>query len=98
MTAALAALSGVMRTLTHIRMELEQASEERADLWEELSEQYDAAKSARAEALSRRIEELWAEARVARARGLFGDPDEIISRARAEERLERESRRARHAA
>jgi len=93
-----ATFSSVMRTLTEIRAELEQASHERAELWEELSEQYDAGKSARAEQLSRRIEELWAESRVARARRVFGDPNEIISRARAEERLERESRRVRKAA
>jgi hypothetical protein len=87
-----------MRNLSEIRADLELASHERAELWESLAEQYDAAKSARADQLSRRIEELWAESRLARARGLFGDPEEIISRARAEERLERESRRVRRAA
>ncbi|MDQ3859262.1 MAG: hypothetical protein M3327_12610 [Actinomycetota bacterium] len=87
-----------MRTLRDIRKELELASERRAELWEELAESHDAGRSAEAGRLSRRIEELWAEARTARARARYGPSDEIITRARAEDRLDREARRWRSAA
>jgi hypothetical protein len=43
--------------------------------------------------LSRQIDELWAEARALRAHDRFGPSDAIRARARAEERLERDSRR-----
>jgi outer membrane murein-binding lipoprotein Lpp len=82
-----------MRTMKNIRDELERASERRAELWHELSGGIDAAKSAEAAELSRQIDELWAEARALRAHGRFGPSDAIRARARAEERLERDSRR-----
>jgi hypothetical protein len=87
-----------MRTLTEIRRDVERASERRSDLWEELSEGHDAVKAAEAARLSRRIEELWAEARAARAQVRYGPSEEIITRARAEDRLDREARRWRTAA
>ncbi len=87
-----------VRTLKDIRRELELASERRAELWEELAEGYDSVKSAEATRLTRRIEELWSEARSARARARYGPSDEIITRARAEDRLDREARRWRSAA
>ena len=61
----------VVRTLTDIRKELDATTNRRSALWEELSEGYDARKSAEAAALSKRIEQLWAEARIARARARF---------------------------
>jgi len=82
-----------MRTLKHIREELERAVERRAELWHELGDGIDPAKSAEAAELSTRIDELWAEARALRAYARFGPSDEIRARARAEERLERDSRR-----
>lgn len=82
-----------MRTPQEIRAELERAVDRRAELWHELGGGFDPAKSAEAARLSSRIEELWAEARAAQARGRFGSPELIQARARAEERLERESRR-----
>ena len=87
-----------MRTLKDIREDLEQAVARRAQLWEELAEGYDAAKSAEAARLSKRIDELWAEARRTRVHDRFGPADVIIGRARAEERLEREQRRLNKAA
>jgi hypothetical protein len=87
-----------MRTLTDIRRELDDAIERRAELWEDLSEQHDSAKAEEASRLSQQIEDLWAESRTARARLRFGEPDLIIARARAEDRLDRESRRLRTAA
>jgi hypothetical protein len=46
--------------------------------------------AAEVEELTKRIQALWTEARVARTRARFGSPDTIIARARAEERLERD--------
>lgn len=82
-----------MRTINEIRAELDQAVTRRGELWHELGEGPDPAKSAEAARLSSRIEELWAEARATEVRGRFGAPELIQARARAEERLERESRR-----
>lgn len=82
-----------MRTSEEIRKELDRAVDRRSELWHELGEGVDPAKSAEAARLSSRIEELWAEARAAQAQRRFGSPDLIQARARAEERLERESRR-----
>ena len=80
--------------MSHIKAELEQAVARRSVLWQELSEGgHDPAKSAEAAALSERIDALWAEARALKARDLWGDTDVIRARARAEERLERDSRR-----
>ncbi len=87
-----------MRTLTNIRNELDSAIERRAELWEDLSQEHDAAKAAEAGRLSELIDDLWAEARSAKARLRFGSPELIIQRARAEEKLDRESRRLRTAA
>jgi hypothetical protein len=82
-----------MRTMKDIRDELERAVERRAQLWHELTGAVDPAKSAEAAELSEKIDELWAEARALRAYDRFGPSDEIRARARAEERLERDSRR-----
>ena len=82
-----------MRTIENIRKELERAVERRAELWHDLNEGVDPAKSAEAAELSEQIDELWAEARALRAHDRFGPSDAIRARARAEERLERDSRR-----
>jgi hypothetical protein len=87
-----------MRTLPEIRSELDATTERRAVLWEKLAEGYDREASEEAARLSKRIEELWAEARTARARARYGPSDEIITRARAHDRLDREARRLRTAA
>ncbi len=87
-----------MKTLTDIRRELDEASERRVALWEDLAEGHDAAKAAETARLSKQIEELWVEARIAQARARYGPSEEIITRARAEDRLDREARRWRTAA
>jgi hypothetical protein len=81
-----------------IRRDLETATERRADLWEQLAEGYDPTASAEAARLTKRIEDLWVEARIARAHARYGPPQEIITRARPEARLDREARRWRSAA
>ena len=82
-----------MRTIEDIRKELERAVERRAELWHDLNEGVDPAKSAEAAELSEQIDELWAEARALRAHDLIGPSESIRARARAEDRLERDSRR-----
>ena len=87
-----------MRTLADIRRDLDVASERRASLWDDLADGFDAEKAAEAGRLTARIEELWAEQRVARARARYGPSEIIITRARAEDRLDREARRLQNAA
>jgi hypothetical protein len=82
-----------VRTITEIRAELDAAVDRRAEIWHELGEGIDPDKSAEIKRLSTLIEDLWAEARAAEAQRRFGAPELIQARARAEERLERDSRR-----
>ena len=79
--------------MNEIRAELDEAVDRRAEIWHELGDGIDPAKSAEVKRLSSLIEELWAEARATEARNRFGAPELIQARARAEERLERDSRR-----
>ena len=78
-----------MRTDTEIRTEIERASEERAALLHRLSAGHDAVLAAELRELDVRIAALWDEHREARAQARFGDRDEIIRRARLEERIDR---------
>ena len=77
------------RTLDTIRLEIERATDRRAELLHVLAEGHDAAAAAEHAEVEERIASLWNEYREARVRGRFGDRDEIIKRARLEERLER---------
>jgi hypothetical protein len=79
--------------MTEIRAELDEAVDRRAEIWHQLGDGIDPAKSAEVKRLSSKIEELWAEARATEARNRFGAPELIQARARAEDRLERDSRR-----
>jgi hypothetical protein len=78
-----------MRTLADIRTEIEQLTEERAELFHELSRGHDSVLASEHARLEARIADLWDEHRTARAQRRWGDRDRIIRRARAEERLER---------
>ena len=88
----------LMRSIEEIRADLDQATEERAELWEELGHGLDPAKSAEAARLSGLIEDLWSELRAVKAHQRWGPSDLIRRRAMAEERLERDSLRIRKAA
>ena len=76
-------------TITEIRQEIERLTQRRAELFQTLSQGHDAALAAEHASLENEIAQLWDEHRAARARQRFGDRDNIIRRARAEERLER---------
>jgi hypothetical protein len=78
-----------VRTLTVIRAEIERTSEDRRALLHRLSQGHDAALAADLRELDARAAALWEEHRQARAQARFGDRDEIIRRARLEERIDR---------
>jgi hypothetical protein len=78
-----------MRTPADIHTEIAQASEQRAELWQELGRGYDAAVAADLARMNERLQALWEELRSTRAQLRFGDRTRIVARARAEERLER---------
>ncbi len=75
--------------LNDIKREIERLSDERADLLHRLSEGFDAPLAAEHKALDERIDRLWEEARMEKARLRWGEREDIVRRARAEERLER---------
>jgi hypothetical protein len=76
-------------TQQEIHAEIERASERRTELYRLLSQGHDPATAAELKALDARLEQLWNEHRALRARLRFGDPAQIVKRARLEERLER---------
>jgi hypothetical protein len=78
-----------MRTIEEIHEEIEVLSEERTELWHKLSAQHDTEVRAEIHALDARLDRLWDEIRIVRARLRFGDREKIVARARVEERLER---------
>jgi hypothetical protein len=78
-----------MNTIPRIHDHIEELSERRVALWNSLSEGRDSAVVEEIKALDAQLEELWAEHRAERARIRFGEREDIVRRARAEERLER---------
>ncbi len=78
-----------MNTLDEIRLEVERLTARRAELFQALSQGHDPALAAEHSELEEKIARLWDAQRAARAQLRFGDRDQIISRARQEERLER---------
>ena len=77
------------RTLETIRLEIERATDRRAELLHVLAEGHDAVIAAEHAEVEATIASLWNEYREARVRGRFGDRDVIIKHARLEERLDR---------
>jgi len=78
-----------MRSLLDIRTDIERLTNERAEVMRRLSEGHDPVLVAEHQAMEEQIAQLWEEHRIARARVRFGERDQIIQRARHEERLER---------
>jgi hypothetical protein len=76
-------------TPNQIHTEIEQLSEERQVLWQRLSVGLDPTVKDEIKALDARLQELWQMLRMEKARLRFGEREEIVRRARAEERLER---------
>jgi hypothetical protein len=78
-----------MRTIADIHAEIEGLSEQRTELWNELSRGRNETVRDEIKQIDERLQALWDEHRAERARIRFGERDEIVRRARAEERLER---------
>jgi hypothetical protein len=78
-----------VNTLDDIKVEIERATDRRAELLHVLAEGHDPVVAAEHAQVEEEIARLWDEYREARVRGRFGDRDAIIKRARLEERLER---------
>ncbi len=78
-----------MRTIREIHEEIERLSEERVELWHQLSTEYDPQIREQIRGIDMALDGLWGEQRALRARVRFGDRAAIVARARVEERLER---------
>jgi hypothetical protein len=76
-------------TPNDIHTEIERISEDRQELWQRLSEGLDTTVQGQIRDLDARLQELWQALRAEKARLRFGEREEIVRRARAEERLER---------
>jgi hypothetical protein len=76
-------------TPDQIHDEIERISEERQELWQQLAGGLDPAVQEEIKELDARLGELWQTLRMEKARLRFGEREDIVRRARAEERLER---------
>jgi hypothetical protein len=86
-----AGVTVVSRSMTtdQLHDEIERLSEERQDLWHTLSDGLDPTVQEEIRDLDLRLQELWQALRIEKARLRFGEREDIVRRARAEERLER---------
>ena len=75
--------------MNEIRQEIDELSDRRLRVMRQLAQGHDADLAAEHQKLEDQIAQLWDEQRNARAMLRFGDRDEIIQRARQEERLSR---------
>jgi hypothetical protein len=75
--------------IPQIQTEIEHLSAQRQDLWQRLSDGLDLATQAEIKDLDAKLVDLWETLRIEKARLRFGEREEIVRRARAEERLER---------
>ena len=78
-----------MNVIARLHSEIDALSEQRTEMWYRLSGGRDPATMEEIRRLDGRLTELWAAIRAERARIRFGEREEIVKRARAEERLER---------
>jgi hypothetical protein len=78
-----------MRTIPEIHAEIERLSEVRGELWQNLSRGRQQAIVDEIKHIDEQLVTLWDEHRAERARIRFGERDDIVRRARQEERMER---------
>ena len=78
-----------MNILATIHSEIDEVSERRAELWHRLSAGRNPDLVEQIKELDAKLGALWDEHRAIRARIRFGEREQIVKRARAEERLER---------
>jgi hypothetical protein len=78
-----------MRTVADIHAEIEGLSAQRTELRVLLGKGRNEAVRDEIKTIDERLQQLWDERRAERARIRFGEREDIVRRARAEERLER---------
>ncbi len=78
-----------MKTIPEIQVEIGQLSEQRTELYTELSRGRSETVRQEIKQIDERLQALWDDHRAERARIRFGERDEIVRRARAEDRLDR---------
>jgi hypothetical protein len=78
-----------MNTIAQIHAEIERLSEQRTELYTELSRGLSETVRQEIKAIDERLQALWDAHRAERARIRFGERDDIVRRARAEDRLDR---------
>jgi len=78
-----------MTTIPEIHAEIARLSEQRTELYTELSRGRSDEVRQEIKQLDGRLQALWDEHRAERARIRFGERDDIVRRARAEDRLDR---------
>jgi len=78
-----------IESIVNIHAEIDEISERRAELWHRLSDGRNPEVVEQIKMLDEKLGLLWNEHRAIRARIRFGEPEQIVKRARAEERLER---------
>lgn len=78
-----------MNTIPQIHAEIERLSEQRTDLYIELSRGRNDVVRQEIKQIDERLQALWDQHRAERARIRFGERDDIVRRARAEDRLDR---------
>jgi hypothetical protein len=76
-------------TVSEIHIQIEQLSEKRQELWHRLSDGLNPEVAGEIKQMDAELEDLWESLRQEKARLRFGEREEIVRRARAEERLER---------
>jgi hypothetical protein len=76
-------------TVSEIHTQIEQLSEKRQELWHRLSDGLNPEVASEIKQMDAELEDLWESLRQEKARLRFGEREEIVRRARAEERLER---------
>lgn len=77
------------REMNDIHAEIDALSERRANLWRALAGGRDPETMDEIKRIDERLQGLWDAHRAERARIRFGERDEIVRRARAEDRLDR---------
>jgi hypothetical protein len=78
-----------MNTISEIHVEIERLSEVRGELWQALSHGRQQAIVDEIKLIDEQLVALWDRHRAERARIRFGEREDIVRRARQEERLER---------
>ena len=78
-----------MNTISEIHAEIERLSDARGELWQALSHGRQQAIVDEIKLIDEQLVALWDQHRAERARIRFGEREDIVRRARQEERLER---------